>query len=239
LGLINANSDQVLEVPQCRLPSVALKKSIDLLYADKSWADDHPGRGHVELYQRNGSDEVLVEWNQPYAHGGFSQVNSQMNAVLRQWLENYFKDIAFEDLLDLFSGNGNLSDDLNKNKNSKRQMVDMSPWSGTFAADNYLQLDLFNEGALESFQHRSKIKKVDVLLLDPPRKGFSALAEWVNKLAPQTIAYVSCNPVTLARDLKLLFADQKKSLYTIENVALLDMFPGTQHFETIVILKKK
>jgi len=239
LGLINANSDQVLEVPQCRLPSVSLKKAIDQLYADKSWTNDHPGRGHVELYQRDGSDEVVVEWNQPYAHGGFSQVNSQMNVALRQWVENYFKNINFETLLDLFSGNGNLSDDLIKNKNSKRHMVDMSPWNGMSPVENYLQLDLFNESALESFQHRSKIKKVDALLLDPPRKGFPALVEWVNKLSPQTIAYVSCNPVTLTRDLKSLMAEQKKAKYAIEKIALLDMFPGTQHFETIVILKKK
>lgn len=238
LGLINANTDQVLEVPQCRLPSSSLKMAIDLLYTDKNWTQDHQGRGHVELYERE-DHSTVVEWNQPYAHGGFSQVNPQMNTVLRQWLENYFKNIHFETLLDLFSGNGNLSNDLVKDRKIQLQMVDMSSWNGMPADENYLQLDLFSEGALESFQRRAKWKKTDVLLLDPPRKGFPVLAEWVHRLTPQHIAYVSCNPVTLSRDLKALMTGQKKIKYAIEKVVLLDMFPGTHHFETIIILKKK
>ncbi len=236
LGLINANTDQVLEVPQCLLPSPALKEVIDNLYVDKSWAEIHQGRGHIELYERD-DHSVAMEWNQPYAQGGFSQVNPQMNGALRQWIADYFKHISFETMLDLFSGNGNLSDDLTKDRAIQRQMVDMSPWMGSQATENYLQLDLFDEGALESFQRRAKLKKAEVLLLDPPRKGFPVLMQWVSRLMPKYIVYVSCNPATLARDLKNLMQEKKKTSYAIDKVVLLDMFPGTHHFETIVILK--
>lgn len=231
LGLISTHSEQVLEVPQCRLVSVPLKKAMQQLYADKSWTDQYSGRGHVEIYERDG--EVAMNWNLPYAHGGFSQVNTRMNEALKKWLSQYFEKINFNSVLDLFSGDGNLSDDIVRNKTLQRQMVDMSPINN----DNYLQLDLYGDGALASFQRRARCKQADVLLLDPPRKGFPALAEWVNFLKPKYIAYVSCNPATLARDLKTLLAEQKKTSYTINNIVLLDMFPGTHHFETIVLLK--
>lgn len=242
LGLISAYADQVLEVPHCRLASPALKNAIDQLYADKNWVTEHQGRGHVEIYERDGS--VLMQWNQPYAHGGFSQVNPQMNNVLRKWLSDYFAKISFTQLLDLFSGSGNLSDDMVYNKDIQRQMVDMSPWHGENLPDpsanaSYLQLDLFDEGALASFMRRSRFKQPELLLLDPPRKGFPMLIQWTDQFKPQYVVYVSCNAATLARDLYPLLNEQKKTGYCIQRIVLIDMFPGTHHFETIVVLHKK
>ena len=74
------------------------------------------------------------------------------------------------------------------------------------------------------------------ILLDPPRKGISSeVVAALNKLScPVDLIYISCNPATLTRDLKLLSAS-----YTIEKVTPYDMFPQTKHVETLVQLSHK
>lgn len=234
LGMVDANADQILETPECLLVSPAIKKTMDHLYGDKSWTSAHAGRGHIELYEKNGV--VLTEWNQPYASGGFSQVNAAMNAKLRQWLQKRFVVEKFNTILDLFSGAGNLSHAMVNSTSMQRIMVDAYGKNcDVLDNDQFLILDLFADDALGQFVRRTKLKAVDLLLLDPPRRGFTALLAWNNLLKPEYIVYVSCNPATLARDLRLLTEANKK--IRINNIVLLDMFPSTRHFETIVVLK--
>ena len=76
----------------------------------------------------------------------------------------------------------------------------------------------------------------DVVILDPPRKGCGAdLIDTVVSFAPKRIIYVSCDPATLARDLKQ-FA---RLGYPLIEAAPVDMFPGTSHVETVVLLSHK
>lgn len=73
------------------------------------------------------------------------------------------------------------------------------------------------------------------LILDPPRKGCDAkVLEQVNKAGFERIVYVSCNPQTLARDLKTL-----DGAYRIKSVTPYDMFPQTSNVETLVLLERK
>jgi 23S rRNA (uracil1939-C5)-methyltransferase len=75
--------------------------------------------------------------------------------------------------------------------------------------------------------------QVDFLLLDPPRVGAeSRVIAGVLGLRPQRISYVSCDPATLARDLKKLIAGG----YRLASIAAFDMFPQTHHVETVVQL---
>lgn len=74
----------------------------------------------------------------------------------------------------------------------------------------------------------------DFLLLDPPRTGAEpAVIEGILSLKPKRISYVSCDPATLARDLKPLLAEG----YSLDSIAAFDMFPQTHHVETIVRLR--
>lgn len=75
---------------------------------------------------------------------------------------------------------------------------------------------------------------VDFVLLDPPRSGTEReTIDGLIKLKPTEISYVSCDPAILARDLRLL----TESLYRIESITAIDLFPQTHHIETIVRLK--
>lgn len=76
---------------------------------------------------------------------------------------------------------------------------------------------------------------IDFILLDPPRAGTEKeTIEQILKLEPKQISYVSCEPSTLARDLRRLC----ESVYEIESITALDLFPQTHHVETVVRLKR-
>ncbi len=77
--------------------------------------------------------------------------------------------------------------------------------------------------------------KADNIVVDPPRSGLTI--EGINdilKINPDRVVYVSCDPMTLARDLKLL-----KEKYIVQEVTLFDMFPWTYHVESVCLLLRK
>jgi 23S rRNA (uracil1939-C5)-methyltransferase len=69
----------------------------------------------------------------------------------------------------------------------------------------------------------------DLAVLDPPRAGAAEILPSLIKLAPRAIAYVSCDPVTLSRDLRTLCQQG----YALDGVQAFDMFPGTHHVEAL------
>ncbi len=78
-------------------------------------------------------------------------------------------------------------------------------------------------------------EKIDVLIMDPPRSGSDKkFIDAIGRLKPQRIVYVSCNPETLARDIK----DLQDKGYKCETAVPVDMFPWTKHVETVALLSK-
>lgn len=79
-------------------------------------------------------------------------------------------------------------------------------------------------------------EQADLVIMDPPRSGSSE--EFLNsvlKLMPEKVLYISCNPETLARDLKVL----TRRKYKVENAVAVDLFPFAKHVETVVLLSRK
>ncbi len=77
--------------------------------------------------------------------------------------------------------------------------------------------------------------KIDTIIVDPPRAGLDSITrETILNFKPNKIIYVSCDPMTLARDLKEL-----QELYNIKSLKGLDMFPMTQHCESITVLERR
>ena len=75
----------------------------------------------------------------------------------------------------------------------------------------------------------------DVIVVDPPRKGCDAiLLNTMLDMAPKRIVYVSCDPATLARDLKILCEEK----YTLEKVSVVDQFSHSVHVESVCALKR-
>ena len=75
--------------------------------------------------------------------------------------------------------------------------------------------------------------KADVVFVDPPRKGCDEkLLNTIIDMKAEKVVYISCNPATLARDLKIL----TENGYEIKEVQPVDMFPQTSHVESVVLL---
>ena len=93
----------------------------------------------------------------------------------------------------------------------------------------------FHAMTVESLLENSSMQKPDILLIDPPRAGITREALTVIlEFGPAKIVYISCNPSTLARDLKLF----RENNYLIEKIAPFDFFPHTSHLETVVCLHR-
>ncbi len=76
---------------------------------------------------------------------------------------------------------------------------------------------------------------VDTLIVDPPRPGLTGRTiDNILSAAPERIAYISCNPTTLARDLKKMAAK-----YEIDSIRMIDFFPQTYHIESLALLRRK
>ena len=83
---------------------------------------------------------------------------------------------------------------------------------------------------------RERRAAADVIVVDPPRKGCDGvLLDTIREMAPERIVYVSCDPGTLARDVRVL----GEFGYEVRKVRACDMFPQGGHVETIVLIQKK
>lgn len=85
-------------------------------------------------------------------------------------------------------------------------------------------------------EHNGETARADVIVVDPPRKGCdAALLDTIVRMEPEKVVYVSCDPATLARDLKILCENG----YELKKIRAVDMFPMTVHVETVVLLQRK
>ena len=103
--------------------------------------------------------------------------------------------------------------------------------------DEFENISLY-EGAVEVILPEivAQIKPIDLVVLDPPRAGLNAKArQALIDLAPKEIIYLSCDPSTLARDLKHF----GEAGYNLQSVHAFDMFPQTAHVETIAALRQE
>lgn len=106
------------------------------------------------------------------------------------------------------------------------------------AEDQHVRNVEFIQGDLKDVlsQKLEEIEPADVIVVDPPRAGLHQnVVDDILKVAPQRLVYVSCNPSTLARDLKLFCEDK----YELKSVQPVDMFPHTTHIETVANLRLK
>lgn len=229
LGMLDARSGNIAPIPQCLIGLEPITKEIQRLYQNQNWLNEAPQstpQGHVEIYFHN--NECKTTWNKPYADGGFTQVFEEMNQLLKNELLLWAKKKNLTTLLDLFAGNGNLSNEM---KFSQRLAVDIYPQG---AKEGFYSQDLYDKNAQRNVLQKLKSLKIspDYLLLDPPRSGMKDLSLWVDELKPKSIAYVSCDPHTLVRDVASL------DDYRIDELHLYDFFPSTFHFETMIFLER-
>ena len=167
-------------------------------------------------------------------YDSFFQVNNYMALNMLNILSN---NSDGNTLLDLYCGVGFLSQGVN-NKFEKIYGIEKNK-SSVIDAVNNASINKINNAYYicdDSSKVKSKIKdSIDVLFIDPPRTGLvKNMIKDVLSFNAKTVIYISCDPISLARDLNIL-----KEEYEIKKVYLLDMFSNTHHVESVSILKLK
>ena len=192
---------------------------------------DVPVFGHTKIQDMIFDKKFLISTQ------SFYQVNSHQIETL------YGKAIEFaqlkktDSLLDAYCGTGTIGlccADKVKDVLGVEIVADAVHDAILNAKINNLTNAHFIKGDATKFILQSD-KHFDVIIMDPPRKG--STPEFINavkRIAPERVVYVSCDPVTLARDLALF-----KDAYQIEKVQPVDMFPNSMHVETVCLLVKK
>jgi len=172
----------------------------------------------------------------------FYQVNPDQTRVLYQTALDFAGLTGNEVVWDLYCGIGSISLFLAQ-KAKQVYGIEIIPEAienaKANAARNHMENAAFYVGAAEEVFPRLLAENpaltADVICVDPPRKGCDeTLLHTMLSMAPKRIVYVSCDPATLARDLKVLCEKD----YRIEKVQPVDMFPNSVHVETVVLMSK-
>jgi len=182
--------------------------------------------------------ETMGKINYKISFASFFQVNSAVAEKLYLNIKEFIKPKGNEKVLDLYCGTGGIglfiSDSI-----SKLIGVEISKSAAENAAqtaeDNGITNALYYNAKVEEILDELCDENADVVVLNPPRKGVSEeVVGQVKKINPDKIIYVSCNPTTLARDLKRF----KDAGYILKRAKAFDMFPQTPDLETMVLLKR-
>lgn len=222
IGFFKGGTNKIHSIKNCIVCHPQIQEEIQNFKWIEEVPPNAPSQGHVELYLKDG--EVKKTWNENYSSGGFSQVNSAMNdKALELWNSFYLECGKPEIIFDVFGGSGNLSRQFSE---SKVTVVDsFCDTSLLLPHQEFLKQNLYKNS-------NPPEKTTDFLLLDPPRSGFKEAVHWIEKLNPKFLGYQSCFSDTMLRDLKEL-----PDSWAVHEIHLLDFFPGTHHFESIIFLK--
>ena len=168
--------------------------------------------------------------------GSFSQVNPEQNQRLIQTVLQ-FSEVNQEDrVFDLYAGAGNLTLSLAMEAGEVLGIEEnrMAFEDAKFNAKrNGMKNCHFIQGRVEDVLSNWKGEPPDFIVLDPPRTGCRTILDQVIGLKSKKIIYVSCEPTTFARDLRLFW----ERGYSLQELSLIDMFPQTYHMEVVGLLK--
>lgn len=241
VGFHARGSHRIIDVKDCLITEEALVKKFDeirgMSFAGKFLSKDKNSR--IQIY-RNQQNEVLVEEASEQSSLAFSQVNSSQNTQLIQAVLEQTDGISLPSVvLDLYSGSGNFTFPIAaKFPNASIVGVELNAAAvqrGNELAKLQSSKVRFDSAKVEDFLAKWKAPKEPYLILiDPPRTGCDPKAlDILKDLKPTRLIYISCHPVTLARDLKFFSSKNWKMKF----VQPFDMFPQTDHVETLVTLE--
>ena len=241
LGYFKPNSHEIVPITDCLLAEPPIRAQIaDLAQTLKPSAE-------LRKYEIKINQDGKIEYYDIGSHGeglAFSQVNNYVNKLLVDETIKQIKVLIPEDfsgiMTELYAGAGNFTFALIQAFTKMRiEAVELNHRL-THAAVEMVKVKklikqiTFFTTQVENFAFHHPLSN-EIILLDPPRSG--CLPEVIQRISeknPKHIVYISCHPTMLARDIALLMKTSPK--YRIQHLQIFDMFPQTDHFETLCIL---
>ena len=199
------------------------------------------GRSYETLWGEDTLTENLCGFEFSVSAASFLQVNPVQTECLYAQVEAFLPEKDGFEAIDVYCGTGTISMILSKRakhvtgiENIKPAVEDAARNAERNGAGN---ADFICADAAEALPELiEKGTRPDVIVIDPPRKGCDkAVLNAITGSAVQRVIYVSCDPATLARDVRILVDGG----YSIQKVQPIDMFPQTAHVETVVLLSRE
>lgn len=251
LGFFKKQSNDLIKIDQCpllvdELNEIFLKKNsiMKSLSKDikqiKAIVGDKSVTSNPVIPSLTVKNTTITVHNKKFSLSGnsFFQSNRYLLEEFVTWCIPYVKSSLF---IDMFGGQGffsiTLSDYFTKGiivESVKEQTIQAKK---NCQNNNITNVDVIHSSAEKFFNDKKNVASgCDCLLVDPPRPGLTRdVRVGIKRIAPKTIVYVSCNPSTQARDIGYFVNDCG---YSLEKIALFDLYPHTFHMETIAVLKK-
>ncbi len=198
------------------------------------------GSEYISIYGKNTITDYIGDFKFQISPVSFFQINPVQTEVLYKKALEYACLSGNEIVFDLYCGIGTISLFLSQ-KAKMVYGVEVVPDAVKDAQKNAKINGVSNvefrigkaEVVIPKMYHQGI--RADVVVVDPPRKGCDErLLQTITEMAPKRMVYVSCNPATLARDLKYL----SEHGMTVEEVQPVDMFPWTGHVECVILMQR-
>ena len=250
IGYYERGSRRVCDVADCAVLVPQLEATLERVRTT-DWQEFPPGLKHLDVVAGESGVSLAPPFAEfetaelelkigdevyHYSAESFFQINPGLLAPLIEFaLGDESRDQSSEAALDLYCGVGLFTLPLAR-RFAQVTGVEGNPVAVQFAKRNLHRAGLenarvVNAGVAEWIRRRAL--QTDFVLLDPPRAGAeSAVIKGIIDARPKRVTYVSCDPATLARDLRKLFA----AGFVIESLLAFDLFPQTHHVETVVRL---
>jgi len=231
LGFYKARSHDIIPIKNCLL----LKGDLNSAIRDLAKV----GTKRKEITLRSGRKGVNPPLEEEldgltFKLEGFFQVNTDAALLLFQKAREYAALSKDETLIDLYCGVGALTLFVGRDAGYALG-VEQNPDAVNIARENAKRNNLSNIEFInaDAADWDANITNPDCVIVDPPRKGLTqSTIQKILELSPKRLVYISCNPATFARDLKLLEG------YSINNICAVDMFPRTANIECCSLLEK-
>lgn len=185
------------------------------------------GRDYIRL-DLNGLQYTVTPWS-------FFQAHWNLNRKVVELIINELQPLENMRVLDLYAGAGNFSLPVAVYA-SQVVAVEENRHAADDGQRNVKLNNIKNCRFINSSAERYRIQeKFDIVLLDPPRLGLHPdVARKIIDSSPGKIVYISCNPATLARDLRK-FSEK----YNVDSLRMIDFFPNTYHVEALALMSLK
>lgn len=234
-GYYKSKSSEIVAIDSCMIAENDLNEHLVLAKKDSSL----PNTCRVELQSfPNGNVEHSITAKER-DEIGFSQVNSAINDLLVDKLVTLTGNLEFHNIHDLYAGNGNFSFPLaQKHPEHKVFSVELNRKAHEDAFKLCQKIKPSNlqliHAPVETYLKSALVSPDDLTIVDPPRAGLQKTAlEQLVSLSGKHLIYISCDPMTLKRDLVELI---RSAGFRVSWVQPFDMFPQTPHMEVMVHL---
>jgi len=244
IGLFKQKTNDLIEIKNCLLVDDEINNILPTLKANNNTKQIIIRKGkNIALSKINNVNEFDTNENVSITldnitflvkNNSFFQINNYVTTKLFRHILEICQPIYNKKILDLYCGSGTIS--LFLAKHCKHITgIEINKEAIICANENKKTNKIDNATFFCQDTSKYPIKEYfDIIIVDPPRSGLNnQIIEQIIKIKPETIIYVSCDPLTLIRDLKIL-----NQHYNIKHITPFDMFPNTHHIETVTLLEK-